>query len=279
MKKLVLVILIPFFSYIGVTGATVDRIIIFSKAMNVPFRCIVIKPDNYSDTLLHFPVVYLLHGYNGSNTFWEASVPGIKEDADRYQMLLVCPEGYNSWYLNSPIDTTIKFETYIGNEVPEYVDSHYRTIPNRNLRAITGISMGGYGAFNIGLRNTGIFGAVGSISGAVDFLSFKNRFEIERYIGDSINNADNWMKMNIINMIAEFKTDSLLFIFDCGTDDYFIEPNRKLHARMLQLKIPHDYIERPGSHSITYWQNAIEYQLLFFHKYFKKSIDQNKVSR
>ena len=60
-------------------------------------------------------------------------------------------------------------------------------------------------------------------------------------------------------------------IVDCGIDDPFIASNRALHAELIEMKIPHDYIERNGSHSWNYWGNAISYQLLFFQQYFKRS--------
>ena len=52
--------------------------------------------------------------------------------------------------------------------------------------------------------------------------------------------------------------------------DIFIKGNRLLHQKMLQLNIPHTYIERDGEHNWVYWHNAVQYQLLFFKNYFKK---------
>ena len=68
------------------------------------------------------------------------------------------------------------------------------------------------------------------------------------------------------------KTDSIAIIMDCGTDDFIIEMSREAHKKMLSLKIPHDYIERPGKHDWRYWANAVQYQLFFFRNYF----DRNK---
>jgi S-formylglutathione hydrolase FrmB len=69
------------------------------------------------------------------------------------------------------------------------------------------------------------------------------------------------------------KVDSLAIIFDCGNDDPFAGINRELHQKMLKLKIPHDYIERPGTHNWDYWSNAVQYQLLFFRNYFDRLKD------
>jgi S-formylglutathione hydrolase FrmB len=82
-------------------------------------------------------------------------VPELKTYADEYKVLIVCPDGGNSsWYFDSPVDSTMKYETYIGKEVPDYIDAHYKTIKNRTARAITGLSMGGHGALFIAFRHS-----------------------------------------------------------------------------------------------------------------------------
>jgi S-formylglutathione hydrolase FrmB len=251
-------------------ASSVDTVVIYSSSMHKEIKCVVIKPDSYVMKNLRFPVVYLLHGHSGSYSYWVQEIPNIKNDADQFQMIIVCPDGgYNSWYFDSPIDTTRKYETHISKEVVEYVDENYKTIPDRNHRAITGLSMGGHGAFYLAIRHSDTFGAVGSTSGGVDITPFKTHWQLEEQIGDTINYKDNWKNMTIINMIDHFPISSLSIIFDCGTDDFFYTVNKNLHKKMLSLNILHDYIERPGGHTKEYWQNSIGYQLLFFKKYFQ----------
>ena len=249
-------------------AATVDTISIYSNVMHKSSKAVIIKPADY-DNEKKFPVVYLLHGYSGDYSNWIKLVPQIKQYADAFQLMIVCPDGaYAGWYLDSPIDSTYKYETYIGVEVPEYIDAHYTTIANRKARAITGLSMGGHGGFFLGFRHQDIFSACGSMSGGVDLNTSKTKFEIVKRIGDTINHADNWKNYSVINVIEHYPKDSLAIIFDCGTEDFFYPCNKALHEKMLQLKIKHDYIERPGQHDWKYWSNAVAYQLLFFRKYF-----------
>ena len=59
-------------------------------------------------------------------------------------------------------------------------------------------------------------------------------------------------------------------IIDCGTEDFFYSINDALHQKLLSLKIPHEYIERPGKHDWNYWSQAIRYQFLFFADFFAK---------
>jgi S-formylglutathione hydrolase FrmB len=267
MKKAVTAIVLFLVVHI-VFGGTVDTISIYSPSMQKQIKCVVIKPDNYKKKK-DFPVVYLLHGYSGNYSNWIIKVPLLKSYVDEYEMLIVCPDGaFSSWYFDSPLDTTYKYETHIATEVVSYIDSHYKTNPSPQKRAITGLSMGGHGALFLALRHPSIFGAAGAMSGGVDLSESKNKFDIAKRIGDTVINASNWHDLSIVNLIEKYTASTQKIIFDCGTKDIFIKGNRLLHQKMLSLKIPHTYIERDGEHNWAYWQNAIAYQLLFFNKFF-----------
>jgi len=252
-------------------AATVDTVNIYSNGMHKAFKCVVIKPDSYKKKKNLFPVVYLLHGYSGKYSDWLIKVPELKDQADHLQILIVCPDGgFSSWYFDSPVDSTMRYETYIGNEVPTYIDSHYRTMKELAARAISGLSMGGHGALFLAFRHADIFGACGSMSGGVDLDESKGKFDVMKRIGDTLAQAGNWKKYSVLSVIEKKPTEALAIIFDCGVNDFFYEGNKKLHQKMLALKIAHDYIERPGQHDWNYWSNAVGYQLLFFRRYFEK---------
>lgn len=271
MKKQVIILLF-FFVADRAVAATVDTVTVYSKAMHAGFKCVVIKPQSYKKgSTTSFPVVYLLHGWSGAYTDWINKVPVLKDYADKLDIMIVCPEGgYSSWYFDSPVDSAIRYETFIASEVPQFVDGHYRTKKNRRFRAITGLSMGGHGAFFIAFRHPGFFGACGSMSGAVELNAMKTKYDIMKRIGDTVTNAANWVNYSVDHIIENYPKDSLRIIFDCGTDDPFYKINHALHEKMLQLNIPHDYIERPGGHNWPYWYNAVKYQLLFFRDYFNQ---------
>lgn len=76
------------------------------------------------------------------------------------------PDGANSWYWDSPLDPASQFETFVAQELPDWIDARYLTIPSREGRAVTGLSMGGHGALWVALRHKDRFGAAGSTSGA-----------------------------------------------------------------------------------------------------------------
>ena len=253
------------FSY----AASVDTVLIFSKSMHKNVKCVVIKPGIYNDETKRFPVVYLLHGWSGNYSNWVLKAPDLVQSVDENKFLVVCPDGaYDSWYFDSPLDTNMKYETNVALEIPAYIDAHYRTVPDRKARAITGLSMGGHGSLYLAIRHENIFGAVGSMSGGVDIRPFPDNWEIKQFLGDYATHADNWNKNTVINLVDSLHNGDLAIIFDCGTSDFFLDVNRNLHQKLLEMKIDHDYIERPGGHDWLYWNNSVKYQLLFFREYF-----------
>ncbi|WP_281633438.1 alpha/beta hydrolase [Flavobacterium luteolum] len=166
------------------------------------------------------------------------------------------------------IDPTFKYETYVVKELVPFIDKQYRTIADRKARAISGLSMGGDGALYLSFRHQDVFGAAGSMSGGVDFRPFPENWDIKKRLGPITEFPENWNKNTVTNMLDLVKDNKLKLIIDCGVDDFFMKVNRELHAKMLDLKINHDYIERPGEHNLKYWENSLKYQLLFFYNYF-----------
>ena len=249
----------------------IDTISIVSPSMHTHIQNVVILPDDY-DRHQAFPVLYLLHGYSGNHLSWIQLHSGLPELATRYGMIIVCPDGKNSWYWDSPVNPAIIYETYIAKELVSYIDSHYKTIPDKKGRAITGLSMGGHGGLWLGFRHTDIFGACGSISGGVDIRPFPDNWEMKNALGAFRENQERWNEHTVTNQLHRIQPNPPAIIIDCGTDDFFFEVNVRLHEKLLSNHIPHDYLVRPGEHNATYWKNSIEYQLLFFYLYFRKNV-------
>ena len=245
---------------------------VYSNSMQKNVKCVVIVPDNYKKAKKHFPVVYLLHGYSGNYAQWPERAPHLKDKSDELQMIFVCPDGgFSSWYLDSPVDSSIRYETFTSRELISYIDAHYKTLADRQHRAITGLSMGGHGGLYLGIRHKDLFGAAGSTSGGVDFRPFPNNWDLAKRLGDTVCCKQNWDDNVVINQLDKLKNGDLKLIVDCGVDDFFITVNRALHRQLLNRRIAHDYIERPGGHTSEYWNNSIDYQLLFFKKFFEGS--------
>jgi S-formylglutathione hydrolase FrmB len=272
MKKTIYILLLLFVFFYA-KAAKVDTLQVFSAAMNKNIKTCVIIPDSYKKSNKKFPVVYLLHGYSGNYATWVKSFKEFTEQVDKYGFIVIGVDGnYSSWYFDSPIDLTFKYETYIIDELVPFIDRKYKTIASRVGRAISGLSMGGHGALYLSFKHQDVFGAAGSMSGGVDFRPFSEKWDIKKRLGSIAEFPENWEKNTVVNMLGLVETNNLNLIIDCGVDDFFIDVNRELHKKMLVLKIKHDYIERPGKHNIEYWENSLKFQLLFFYNFFNDTI-------
>jgi S-formylglutathione hydrolase FrmB len=246
--------------------ASVDTIQFFSNSLHKNVKFVVIQPKNPNKSLLS--TVYLLHGYGGNYAQWLHDAPALVQRSEELNLIFICPDGSTSWYFDSPIDSSIKYESCITKDLIPYVDQHYPTLANKQHRAITGLSMGGHGALYLAIRNLDLFGAAGSIAGGVDFRPFPNNWDIKKSLGLYESNQAIWEQHTVNYLVDQLPNNALKLIFDCGVDDFFLKVNRSLHEKLQTLKINHDYSERPGGHNRAYWSNSIDFQLLFFKKYF-----------
>ncbi|MBK7938507.1 MAG: esterase family protein [Lewinellaceae bacterium] len=250
----------------------VDSLEIYSPAMRKNIRCLIIIPDDYSIMGKPYPVLYLLHGWSGHFAGWLSGAPQLRRHADTYQMLIVCPDGgYDSWYLDSPVDSTVRHETHVAREVVSYVDYYYHTRKEPGGRAISGLSMGGHGALYLAFRHPDVFGAAGSMAGGLDLrLWEKNNWDLEGVLGHPDEHWNNWEEHSTVNLIPLLKGKELFLIIDCGANDFFLPANRDMHARLTEAEIPHEYTERPGEHNGDYWNSAVDFQVLYFDKFFNR---------
>lgn len=269
MKRIILILTAVIFTSSLIARNQVDTISVFSTKMKKEVKSVVIIPKNYSKKKT-YPVVYLLHGYSDNYAKWVNTITRIKSLATEQQLIMVCPDGgFSSWYFDSPIDSTYQYESFIAKDLVTYVDQHYKTIADRKGRAITGLSMGGHGALYLAIRNKEIFGSAGSMSGGVDLRFSTKKYDIAKRIGSIEESPREWDNRSVVNLVSNLKNKELNLIIDCGVSDFFYQINAALHRRLMTLKIDHDYIERPGNHSWAYWDNSIQYQLLYFKNCFK----------
>ena len=146
--------------------ARVETVRFQSKLINttLPYN-VIVPPDYDTSKTTRYPVLYLLHGFSGHYSDW-VSRSNVADYASDYRMIVVMPEGNDSWYTDSVTITTDKYETYILNELIPDVQQRYRTIEARYGRSIAGLSMGGYGAIKFGLKSPATFVFAASMSGA-----------------------------------------------------------------------------------------------------------------
>jgi S-formylglutathione hydrolase FrmB len=137
---------------------------------------VYLPPGYESSADARYPVVYVLHGFTDSDLRWFGwedhfvNVPAAFERAlaagTVTEMILVMPNAYTAFAgsMYSSSVTTGDWETYVADELVAYIDSHYRTIPERGSRGLTGHSMGGYGTIRIGMKRPDVFSSLYAMS-------------------------------------------------------------------------------------------------------------------
>jgi S-formylglutathione hydrolase FrmB len=211
--------------------------------------------------------LYLLHGLTGHYSDWAART-NVADYASQYRLIVVMPEGNDSWYTDSASVATDRYESYILKELIPDVQQRFRTIEARYGRSIAGLSMGGYGSIKFGLKSPSTFVFAGSMSGAFGVTRFGEKeiggsgwetsMKLFGPVGSETRKANDLFE--IINSLTAARINSLpYFYFDCGTEDSerIFPFNRELAALMVAKKIPHEYRELPGDHSWGYWDQQV----------------------
>jgi S-formylglutathione hydrolase FrmB len=225
-------------------------------------------PRDYFKSNKRYPVLYLLHGLFGHHDDWITRT-NLAEYAAGYDLIIVTPEGNDSWYIDSATVASDKYESYILRELIPDVDARYRTIKDRRARGVAGLSMGGYGALKYGLKHPDYFAFAGSMSGALDPANRNEehpgfawdilRASITAAFGPPNSPA---RQANDLHQIARNLTAaniaSLPYLyFDCGLEDGFLPTNRELAEILIAKKIPHQYRQLPGGHNWGYWDRQV----------------------
>jgi putative tributyrin esterase len=235
----------------------------------------VLLPPGYASSNRRYPVLYLLHGLFGRYDDWVTRT-NLADYAANYEVIIVTPEGHDSWYTDSATVTTDKYESYVIRELIPDVDARFRTIKDRRGRGVAGLSMGGYGALKFAFKYPDQFAFAASMSGALDpaVRTDDHPGHIWNILRPSINAVygpagSQIREANDLHRIARSlnasQVASVPFIyFDCGTEDGFLDTNRALAVILLEKKIPHQYRQLPGGHNWGYWDTQVREVLRLF---------------
>lgn len=230
----------------------------------------VVLPVDYeqpSAKAKSYPVLYLLHGFTGHYDNWTTKT-GLANYAAQYSMIIVTPEGNNGWYLDSATVPSDKYESYFIEELIPDVQRRYRAMTTRDGRAVAGLSMGGYGSIKFALKHPQMFAFAGSLSGAISAATWGDKELSSGPIRDSLlqtfGPADSPTRAandvpRLIKELSAKKTLSLPYLYiDCGTEDFLFQDNRDFVRLLVELKIPHEYRQLPGTHNWKYWDAQVQ---------------------
>jgi len=247
----------------------------FSRWLQEERYFYVYLPPSYdTDISKRYPVLYLLHGYGGSDESWKydkinSIVDSLINIGKIVEMIIVMPDADTSFYANSK-NRKRMYEQYIVEDLINYVDATFRTIPSRETRAIDGVSMGGFGAMLLGLKYFDKFTSIGSMMGALEipFEKVKDRKYIHE--GDSIY----WRSIQPTSIAQELTRDhfdSLNIFFYVGDKDWLKDGNLKMHEILKSKGIKHEFKIYPGEHNRDFWFSHFTENLIFHSNNFYKS--------
>jgi putative tributyrin esterase len=235
-----------------------------SAALGRAMRYQVLVPEGYGASLRRYPVLVLLHGLTGNYRDWSTR-SNVAEYSRHLPLIIVMPDGENSWYTNSAGDAAAKFEDYIALDLLQDVEKKYDVIRSSYGRAIAGLSMGGFGALKLALRRPRRFVVAASFSGALpaardaEFGSgLGKEFErLQQIFGPA--GSDTRKANDVYGLAAALPRDQAPYFYvDCGSADGLLDSNRDFAAVLRKAGVAYEYHEYPGGHTWEYWDARIK---------------------
>jgi len=275
--------------YANTNLLVMESMVMPSHILNQDVHFSVCLPATYYTDQQSFPVVYLLHGLGDDETSW-LEYGRIKQYADQVvaekeaqPMIFIMPEAFRTYYVND-YKSTFLYQDMFVNELVIYIDSLFRTIPDRQHRAVMGYSMGGFGALIMHLKHPDVFGT------AVP-LSISVRTDEQYKTEDASGWDDQWGRLfgepgltgeariteyyrqnSPFHVLSEMTTRDLkklnIYIDNGDKEQTLCRSNEELHILMRDLKIGHEFRVRDGGHSFQYWCSALPNALRFINDAF-----------
>jgi len=262
-----------------------------STILKRPVHYCVFLPSGYDAAVAQhpatrYPVLYFLHGLgDNEQTLFNSGGWTLLDDLRKQHkmgdFLIVAPEGRRSFYVNSA-DGSVRYSDFFLQEFIPAIEHKYRIRPGRSGRAISGISMGGYGALRFGFAHPELFSAVSAQSAAIitespqqlDTAS-QTGVPILAVLGPVFGkpiDARHWNENNPL-LLAKKNAVGLkrmAIYFNCGQDDNygFEKGAAELHNELLREHVAHEYHAYPGDHSLTYFLSHFDEVMEFHSKAF-----------
>ena len=282
------ILLISSLTTLAQYGGLKESLKVKSNILSKDVEYSIYLPPDYETSNRRYPVLYLLHGYTDDETGWtqfgEAHLIADRaiQNGEAAPMIIVMPDAGVTWYVNS-YDGKVNYEDFFVKELIQHIDATYRTRTTKQYRAISGLSMGGYGTMIMATKHPDLFSSAAPLSAGV----FTDD-EIMKGDDDMWNNVlgniygkkdltgknritDHYNKNSILKIVETANAEELKkvrYYIDCGDKDFLIKGNMALHAAMIDKKIPHEFRVRDGAHNWTYWRTALPEVLKFISESF-----------
>ena len=229
---------VKFASLMQATGTELRDQTIKSTVLGRTMKYSVYLPKGY-DKSKEYPVLYMLHGANGSNNDWlnggkiNANASTAASDGTAPEMIVICPDcGGDNFYCDNYKGNDIKYMTYFFTEFLPTVENLYAVKKDRASRAIGGLSMGGFGSLYYGLLHPEMFSYVYACSPATYIDGAPNLYEL-------LSKAD----------VSKLPGITI----EIGTEDFLFQSAGSFKQALDANKVPNEYITRAGTHDWPFW--------------------------
>ena len=283
-NKFVLVALFMMFtsSAMAQQGRVLEGQSFHSDALDRNWEYTIYLPADYDQSERAYPVYYLLHGLGGNHASWiragdaNTVADSLIASGDVPPAILVWPDGAvrSMWIDSDPVTGFGPIETALLDDLIPHIDEKYRTIPTRNARMISGLSMGGYGALRLAFRNPEVFGAVSGLSPAM-----WRTFPQGPPVGDAPPSpafgvpfdADRWeaeTPFAYVDSLAEKSDTARMHVFlMTGDHDPFhqiTDATTDLYLTLRAADIPAELRIVDGGHTFEVWTQGLKESMIFF---------------
>lgn len=205
-----------------------------------------------------YKCLYLLHGLSDDHSIWLRRT-SIERYASEYGICVVMPAAARSYYTDMKYGQ--KYYTYIAKELPEIIREFLNVSDKREDNFVAGLSMGGYGALKIGLRECDSFCAAAGLSAATDA---NLRLARKEFAVPIFGNVKKVPENDDLFWLAEKKVNHpnrpRLYI-GIGTEDGLYDENVRFHHHVRALRYDVTYRESAGDHTWAFWDEYIQYVL------------------
>jgi enterochelin esterase family protein len=202
-------------------------------------------PDYTPNGSNRYPVLYLLHGNNGTPADWTAAgranfmADALIAAKKMQPRIIVMPSGHAVPFGGPQAENSATFERYVIEELIPAVEAKYRVAPGTANRAIMGLSMGGGQALRVGLGHLDLFGAVGGYSPAT-IADFETRFK------------------TLLDDPAGTNSKLKLLWIGCGKQDSLYGFSQRADGILTKAGIKHTFLDTDGAHDYRFWRRCLE---------------------
>ncbi len=248
----------------------VEHLYFHSEILNADKNFSVMLPKSYTkEPERSYPVVYMLHGAGENDWEWaniavsmiSEAITMITNDGTAAECIVVFPNANEAGHMGYFNQEGWAYEDYFFKELMPCIDARYRTIPDKGHRAIGGLSMGGGGSFNYGMRHPELFSSVYAISAAVSPTLFEVSEKAPSMLPPSMNGGQ-----YTPGQIEAAK--SVYFVLDCGDDDFLFDANVATYQQMKKNGMKAQFRCFDGSHASYYWYDALRRALAYMTRHF-----------